>query len=62
MARLFTQNKDNDYEAVKDVIEKVWDYWMEEGNNRERLGELIKRKGFQKLLEVTGLHLVRIKF
>jgi len=44
-------NKDNDYEEIKDVIEKVWDYWMEEGNNRERLGELIKRKGFQRLLE-----------
>lgn len=28
---------------------------MEEGKNRERLGELIKRKGFQKLLEVTEL-------
>ena len=28
---------------------------MEEGKNRERLGELIKRQGFQKLLEVTGI-------
>ena len=28
---------------------------MEEGKNRERLGELMKRQGFQKLLEVTGL-------
>ncbi len=27
---------------------------MEEGKNRERLGELIKRQGFQKVLEVTG--------
>jgi len=28
---------------------------MEEGKNRERLGELLKRQGFQKLLEVTGI-------
>ncbi|MBA4392009.1 MAG: sulfite reductase, dissimilatory-type subunit alpha, partial [Desulfobacca sp.] len=43
------------YTEIKDLIEKVWDYWMEEGKNRERLGELIKRKGFQKLLEATEL-------
>jgi sulfite reductase alpha subunit len=28
---------------------------MEEGKNRERLGELIKRQGFQKLLEMTNI-------
>ena len=44
-------NKDNDYKEIKDVIEKIWDWWMEEGKNRERLGELIIRKGFQTLLE-----------
>jgi dissimilatory sulfite reductase alpha subunit len=43
------------YTEIKDLIEKVWDYWMEEGKNRERLGELIKRKGFQKLLEAAEL-------
>jgi sulfite reductase alpha subunit len=43
------------YDEVKEVIEKIWDWWMEEGKNRERLGELIKRQGFQKLLEVTGI-------
>jgi dissimilatory sulfite reductase alpha subunit len=43
------------YTEIKEVIEKIWDYWMEEGKNRERLGELIKRKGFQKLLEATEL-------
>ena len=31
------------------------DWWMEEGKNRERVGELIMRQGFQKLLEVTGI-------
>jgi sulfite reductase alpha subunit len=43
------------YEEITEVIESIWDYWMEEGKNRERLGELIKRQGFQKLLEVTGI-------
>jgi sulfite reductase alpha subunit len=43
------------YDEIKEVIESVWDWWMEEGKNRERLGELIKRQGFQKLLEVTNI-------
>jgi len=48
-------NPDNDYEAITEIIENIWDWWMEEGKNRERLGELIMRQGFQKLLEVTGI-------
>jgi sulfite reductase alpha subunit len=48
-------NAENDYEAITEVIESIWDWWMEEGKNRERLGELIMRQGFQKLLEVTGI-------
>jgi sulfite reductase alpha subunit len=43
------------YEEVKDFIEKVWDWWMEEGKNRERLGELIQRESWQKFLEVVEL-------
>ena len=43
------------YTEVKEVIEKIWDWWMEEGKNRERLGETIKRLSFQKLLEVTDI-------
>jgi len=43
------------YDEIKEVIENVWDWWMEEGKNRERLGELIKRQGMQRLLEVTGI-------
>ncbi|WP_029895949.1 dissimilatory-type sulfite reductase subunit alpha [Desulfohalovibrio reitneri] len=42
------------FDEVKEVIENIWDWWMEEGKNRERLGETMKRMGFQKLLEVTG--------
>jgi sulfite reductase alpha subunit len=36
------------------VIEPIWDWWMEEGKNRERLGELMKRQGLQKI-EVLGV-------
>jgi sulfite reductase alpha subunit len=44
------------YDNVKEkVIEPVWDWWMEEGKNRERLGELIQRQGVQKLLDVLGI-------
>jgi sulfite reductase alpha subunit len=43
------------YDEIKEVIENIWDWWMEEGKNRERLGELMKRQGFQRLLEATGL-------
>ncbi len=43
------------YDEIKEVIENIWDWWMEEGKNRERLGETMKRQGFQKLLEVTGI-------
>jgi sulfite reductase alpha subunit len=48
-------NVEEPYDEIKEVIESVWDWWMEEGKNRERLGELIKRQGFQKLLEVTNI-------
>ena len=41
------------YTELKDLIEKIWDWWMEEGKNRERVGETVKRMSFQKLLEVT---------
>jgi hypothetical protein len=41
------------YDSIKEnVIEPIWDWWMEEGKNRERLGELIQRQGIKKLLEV----------
>ncbi len=43
------------YTEIKEtVIEPIWDWWMEEGKNRERLGELMKRQGLQKLLEMAG--------
>ena len=32
------------FDELKDLVDKVWDWWMEEGKNRERLGELIQRE------------------
>jgi len=32
------------YDNLKELIEKVWDFWMENGKNRERLGELMQRR------------------
>jgi sulfite reductase alpha subunit len=43
------------YTEIKEIIEKAWDWWTEEGRNRERLGELIQRQGMQKFLEVLGI-------
>ena len=43
------------YDEIKEIIENIWDWWMEEGKNRERVGETMKRLSFQKLLEVTGI-------
>lgn len=43
------------YDNIKELIEKIWEWWMEEGKNRERLGELIQRKGLPTFLEVLGL-------
>jgi sulfite reductase alpha subunit len=47
---------DPPYDAIKEkVVEPVWDWWMEEGKNRERLGELIQRQGVPRLLEVLDI-------
>jgi sulfite reductase alpha subunit len=43
------------YDNIKEIVEKVWDWWMEEGKNRERLGELIQRYGIPKFLEVLEI-------
>ncbi|MEZ0575763.1 dissimilatory-type sulfite reductase subunit alpha [Halodesulfovibrio aestuarii] len=43
-----------DFDEIKEVVENIWDWWMEEGKNRERLGETMRRLSLQKLLEVVG--------
>jgi sulfite reductase alpha subunit len=48
-------NKDDDFQAIKDIIENVWDWWMEEGKNRERIGETMKRLGMAALIDAAGV-------
>jgi len=43
------------YEEVKEFLEKLWEWWDENGKNRERLGELIQRVGLRSFLETMGL-------
>ncbi len=46
------------YDECKELINKVFDWWMELGKNRERLGELIQRlslKEFLKAIEVEAI-------
>lgn len=39
------------YDDVKDLVERIWDPWSEEGKNRERIGEFIQRVGMGNFLE-----------
>ncbi|MEJ2216797.1 MAG: sulfite reductase, dissimilatory-type subunit alpha, partial [Gemmatimonadota bacterium] len=39
------------YEELKDLAERIWDFWGEHGKNRERVGELIQRVGLGNFLE-----------
>ncbi|CAK8717374.1 MAG: dissimilatory sulfite reductase alpha subunit [Candidatus Electronema aureum] len=48
-------SKENEYENVIDVIEQVWDWWMEVGKNRERVGETMQRIGLPNFLRVMEI-------
>ncbi|MHC4828418.1 MAG: dissimilatory-type sulfite reductase subunit alpha, partial [Planctomycetota bacterium] len=39
------------YQELKDLIERIWDFWGEHGKNRERVGELMQRVGLGNFLE-----------
>lgn len=43
------------YEEFHEFVEKMWDWWMEHGKNRERLGELIQRLGLREFLKAVGV-------
>ncbi len=43
------------YDEIKEIIEGIWDLWMEEGKNRERVGETMKRMGFAALIKAAGV-------
>ena len=40
------------FDEVKEYLENIWDWWMEEGKNRERIGETMRRMSLQKVLDV----------
>ncbi len=39
------------YTELKELIEKIWEFWDEHGKNRERIGELVLRVGMGNFLE-----------
>ena len=43
---------ENDYEEITEIIENIWDWWMEVGKNRERVGETMQRIGLPTFLSV----------
>ena len=49
------EDVEDQYRELKDFIVKVWDFWDEEGKNRERVGELIQRVGYRAFLEAVEL-------
>jgi sulfite reductase alpha subunit len=42
-------------ETLKELIQRIWDFWDEYGTNRERIGELIQRVGLPAFLDGIGL-------
>lgn len=43
------------YDEFKEFAEKMWDYWDENGKNRERIGELIQRSGLSAFIDACDL-------
>jgi len=39
------------YDELKDLVERIWDFWGEHGKNRERVGEIMQRVGLANFLE-----------
>lgn len=46
---------ENEFEEYKEILEKAWDWWMEEGKNRERIGESMQRVGLPTFLKVMDI-------
>jgi sulfite reductase alpha subunit len=42
-------------DTLKELIRRIWEFWDEYGNNRERVGELIQRVGMASFLDAIGL-------
>ncbi len=46
---------ENEFENVIELIETIWDWWMEIGKNRERVGETMQRVGLPTFIKVMGI-------
>ena len=42
-------------DTLKELLQRIWDFWDEYGTNRERIGELIQRVGLVAFLDGIGL-------
>ncbi|MFZ0478240.1 MAG: dissimilatory-type sulfite reductase subunit alpha [Terriglobales bacterium] len=42
-------------DTIKELLRRIWDFWDEYGNNRERVGETIQRVGLPAFLDGIGL-------
>ena len=42
-------------DTLKELLQRIWDFWDEYGNNRERIGEMIQRVGLPAFLDGIGL-------
>jgi sulfite reductase alpha subunit len=42
------------FSEIKEFIQKLWDVWGENGNNRERIGEFMLRVGVGNFMESIG--------
>lgn len=43
------------FDEIKEILEKLWEWWDEEGKFRERVSELIWRKGMREALKILGI-------
>jgi dissimilatory sulfite reductase alpha subunit len=43
------------YDELKDLVRRIWEFWDDNGRNRERIGELVQRVGLANFLEAVGL-------
>jgi sulfite reductase alpha subunit len=46
---------DPNYNDLIELIDAIWEFWGEEGKNRERVGEFIQRVGLGNFLDAIGL-------
>lgn len=48
-------DKENGFAEYKELLERSWDWWMEEGKNRERIGESMQRIGLNNFLAIMEI-------